>query len=117
MSEPINDLISLNIVNNTNLPQKANILGGNQDPLGVPPHSIYQWDLSTEDYVGVTRVQIQIATPSHPSPILYTVSLANNNIQGVVVALNTLNKGIFQYYGTIVYVSNDYYIYNKITVA
>jgi hypothetical protein len=117
MSEPINDLISLNIVNNTNLPQKANILGGTQDPLGVPPHSIYQWDLSTEDYKGVTTVQIKIGTVPHPSTILYTVTLVNKNIQGVVVALNTLNKGIFQYYGTTLYVSNDYYIYDKITLA
>ena len=117
MGTPIKDFISLTIANNTSLPQKANILGGTQDPLNVPPHTLYQWDLITEDYIRVTSVAIQIATTSHPSAILYTVSLANNNIQGVVSSLNTLNKGIFQYDGTIVYVSSDYYIYNKIQIS
>ena len=116
MGLPILDTISVNVKNNTNLPQKVNLLGGTQDPLGVPPHLLYQWDLSTETYFGSVTASILISSTANPIPVLYTVAVNGYNIQAVTFALNSLNLGLFQISGNIIYVSNDFYIYGALTV-
>jgi streptogramin lyase len=117
MGLPINDTLNVRVINNTNLPQRVNILGGSQDPLSVPPNKIYEWDLSGETYVGTITAKIVISNTSSPTPVTYTVQVTQYNIQGVVSALNTLKKGFFQLSGTIIYVSNDYYIYGALSVS
>ena len=116
MGLPILDTISVNVKNNTNLPQKVNLLGGTQDPLGVPPHLLYQWDLSTETYFGSVTASILISSTANPIPVLYTVTVNGYNIQAVAFALNSLNMGLFQISGNIIYVSNDFYIYGNLSV-
>jgi surface protein len=115
-SLPIDNSISLNLKNNTNLPQRVNILGGTQDPLAVPPHRLYQWDLSSESYNGNLNVTILISNTSNPTPVANTVAVNGNNIQAVLFALNSLNKGFFQVSGNVIYVSNDYYIYGALSL-
>ena len=110
------ETISLNVKNNTNLPQNANMLGGTQDPLGVPPHTLYQWDLTGESYYGNVSVSIVISSTSNPTPVVYTVPVNGYNINAVLGALNSLGLGIFQVSGNIIYVSNDYYIYGALSV-
>ena len=116
MREPIDSSIALNVKYNTSLPQRVNILGGTQDPLGVPPHIIYEFDLSGETYVGNVNVSIVISNTSNPTPVTYTVKVNGDNIQAVAIALNTLNQGFFQTSGNTLYVSNDYYIYGALSL-
>jgi len=113
---PINDSISINVKNNTTLPQKVNMLGGTQDPLGIPPHRIYEWNLSTETYFGSVSATILISTTLNPTPVAYTVSVNGYNIQSVAFALNSLNMGVFQISGNLIYTSNDFYIYGDLSV-
>jgi surface protein len=117
MVNSIKDTINVRVRNNTALPQNVNILGGTSDPLGVPPSILYQWDLSTEVYFGSVTASIAISTTANPTPVTYTVQVNGYNIESVVFALNTLNFGVFQYSGDIVYVANDFYIYGVLQVG
>jgi surface protein len=112
----IKDTINVRVVNNTAFTQSVNLLGGTSDPLGIPPHLLYQWDLSGETYFGTVTVDIVISSTANPTPIIYTVPVDGYNIQAVAFALNTLNLGNFQVNGNIIYVSNDFYIYGALTV-
>jgi len=112
----IKDTISVRVRNNTAFAQNVNLLGGTADPLGVPPHILYQWDLSTENYFGSVTATIVISTTANPTPVTYTVPVDGYNIQAVVFALNSLNLGTFQVSGNIIYVSNDFYIYGALTI-
>jgi len=112
----IKDTINIRVVNNTAFAQSVNLLGGTADPLGIPPHLLYQWDLSGETYFGTLTVDIVISSTANPTPVTYTVPVEGFNIQSVAFALNTLNLGNFQVNGNIIYVSNDFYIYGALTV-
>jgi surface protein len=117
MVNSIKDTINVRVRNNTALPQNVNILGGTSDPLGVPPSLLYQWDLSAENYFGSVTASIVISSTANPTPTTYTVQVDGYNIESVVFALNTLNFGVFQYSGDIVYVANDFYIYGALTIS
>ena len=117
MAREIKDTISVRVRNNTAFAQNVNLLGGTSDPLGVPPSLLYQWDLSSEVYFGSVTASIVISNTSNPTPVTYTVQVNGYNIQSVVIALNTLNLGFFQYSGDIIYVSNDFYIYGVLQVG
>ena len=112
----IKDTINVRVSNNTAFAQSVNLLGGTSDPLGVPPHLLYQWDLSTETYFGSVTATILISTTANPTPVLYTVPVNGYNIEAVAFALNSLNLGTFQVSGNIIYVSNDFYIYGALTI-
>ena len=112
----IKDTISVRVRNNTAFVQNVNLLGGTADPLGVPPHILYQWDLSSETYFGSVTATIIISTTANPTPVTYTVPVNGYNIQAVAFALNSLNLGTFQVSGNIIYVSNDFYIYGALTI-
>jgi hypothetical protein len=109
--------INIGVRNNTSLPQNVNLLGGTSDPLAIPPSLLYQWDLSSEVYFGSVTASIVISNTSNTTPVTYTVQVNGYNIQSVVTALNTLNMGVFQYSGDIIYVSNDFYIYGVLQVG
>jgi surface protein len=111
------DEIALKLINNTAYPQIANILGS--VPNLISPNTntnLYVFDLSTEDYMSLSDISIGISNTSNPTIVNYNVPLLSNDIQGVVQALNSLNMGIFQFYGTSVYVSSGYYIYGALNV-
>jgi len=112
----IKDTINVRVQNNTAFVQSVNLLGGTSDPLGVPPHLLYQWDLSTETYFGSVSATIVISSTANPTPVIYTVPVDGYNIEAVVFALNSLNLGAFQVSGNIIYVSNDFYIYGALTI-
>jgi surface protein len=112
----IKDTINVEVVNNTAFVQNVNLLGGTSDPLGVPPHLLYQWDLSTETYFGSVTAEIVISSTANPTPVTYTVQINGYNIEAVAFALNGLKLGVFQVSGDIIYVSNDFYIYGNLSV-
>lgn len=117
MLREIKDTINVRVRNNTAFAQNVNLLGGTSDPLGVPPSLLYQWDLSTETYFGSVTATIVVSTTSNPTPVTYTVQVNGYNIQSVAFALNSLNVGVFQVSGNIIYVSNDFYIYGALSVG
>jgi surface protein len=116
MIKQIKDTINIRVRNNTSLPQNVNLLGGTSDPLAIPPSLLYQWDLSSESFFGSVTASIIISNTSNTTPVTYTVQVNGYNIQSVVFALNTLNLGVFQYSGNIIYVSSDFYIYGNLTI-
>jgi surface protein len=116
MIRQIEDTINIRVRNNTSLPQNVNLLGGTSDPLAIPPSLLYQWDLSSESFFGSVTASIIISNTSNTTPVTYTVQVNGYNIQSVVFALNTLNLGVFQYSGNIIYVSSDFYIYGNLTI-
>lgn len=117
MVKQLKDTINVRVQNNTSLPQNVNLLGSTSDPLAIPPSLLYQWDLSSESFLGSITVSIVISSTLNPTPATYTVQVNGNNVSSVVFALNTLNLGIFQYSGNIVYISNDFYIYGLLEVS
>ena len=117
MLTEIKDTINVRVRNNTAFAQNVNLLGGTSDPLAVPPSLLYQWDLSNETFAGTLTAKIIVSNTSNPTPITYTVQVTQLNVSGVAYALNTLNLGVFQVNGNIIYVSNDYYIYGALSVS
>lgn len=110
--------INLRIVNNTALPQPISILGivPNQNTANNN-NILYEFDFTGQSFVGVTTVNINIANTSNPTVIINTASVTSQSIIGVVDGLNTLNQGLFSYYGSKIYVSSNYYIYSNISIA
>jgi hypothetical protein len=112
----VNQNINLRLQNNTALPQDINLFGNIPNINSANNlNTVYEWDLTGENYFGST-VAISISSTENPTPISYTVNLIGNNIQQVADALNTLNLGIFQVSGNIIYVLNDFYIYGSLGV-
>jgi hypothetical protein len=96
---PYKESISLKIVNNTSLDQKIGLLGGNSTIYANSNNDVLvEWNLSTEPYSGNT-VTLETTIP-------VTVELKEQNIQGVVNALNSTGKAIFNYSGTTVYATS-----------
>lgn len=91
--------ISLKIVNNTSLDQNIGLLGGNSTIYANSNNNVLvEWNLSTEVYAG------NIVTLETTIPV--TVELKEQNIQGLVNALNTTGKAIFNYSGTTLYATS-----------
>ena len=110
--------INLKIVNNTALSQDVNILGIIQSTASANgSNALYEFDLTGQDYTGVTSITIQVSNTSDPTVNTYTIPLLTQNIQGVVDALNTLGQGNFSYQGSIVYAPSSYYIYGDLVVG
>jgi surface protein len=119
MSQQEKDIqIVLKVKNNTNFTQPVEVFSAiSNNNFSNNTNSIYTWDLTTENYIGSYNVTILISNTSNSTPIYYSVAIVGNNIQSVVDALNTLNQGLFQYSGTTIYVSNNYYIYGALEVV
>ena len=110
--------INLKIVNNTPLSQSVEILGIIQSTASANgSNALYEFDLSGQDFTGITNVTIDISNTSNPTAVSYTASVNTPNIQGVVDALNSLGQGKFSYQGSIVYAPSSYYIYGDLTVG
>jgi hypothetical protein len=108
---PIDDTINLKVVNNTPFTQPISILGGNQDPNATSPTILYQWDLSSENYVAVFNTALGvIGTPS----IYEVLGKKVDNIQDVLDNLNSFGLGTFKRSGNIIYISSNQYVFNKI---
>ena len=91
--------ISLKIVNNTSLDQKIGLLGGNSNIYANSNNNVLvEWNLSTADYSG-NEATLQTTIP-------ITVELQEQNIQGLVNALNTTGKAIFNSSGTTLYATS-----------
>lgn len=113
--KPFESQINLKVVNNTALSQPVSILGviSNIDNANNS-NKIYQYNLTGQNFTGITSVDIIISNTSNPLPITYSAPVTTQSLIGVVEALNSLNQGIFFYSGNIIYVSSSYYIYDKI---
>lgn len=109
--------INLSLVNNTTLAQTINIMGS-VTPQGFANNSndLYEYDLSSDSFTNLSSVTILIATSPDPTFVAYTAPVQSDNVEGIVYALNTLNKGIFQNSGDIVYVSGSDYSYSNLVV-
>lgn len=111
--------INLKIKNNTSLTQVINILG-----ITTPyfyanvSDTIYEWDLSTEDFLAVTNVLISYNLVAPPfSLFLPNATFTNYSIQGVVDTLNSFGIGLFNYSGTTIYVSSSIYNFGKLVIS
>lgn len=111
----IDDTINLNITNNTPFVQRVSILGGNQDPEATNPSTLYQWDLSSENYIGVTNTTLGLigSTPN----IYEVLDKKVDNIQDVVDNLNSFGLGTFMIQGNIIYIFSDTYVFGKIDLS
>jgi hypothetical protein len=106
--------INLKIVNNTTFPQEVNILGS--IPINDSANNVnilYNFDLSTENWVGVGRVRLNYASPSNPS-VIAIVPLTDLTISGVVNALNSFGLDLFYFSGTNIGVNSNTNVYLKI---
>jgi streptogramin lyase len=116
--KPLKSQINLRVINNTALPQPVSILGVVANSNSANNSNIlYEFNLTGQNFLTTTSVNINISNTSNPSIILYNAPVTTQSIQGVVDALNTLNQGIFSYSGSTIYVSSSYYIYSNISIA
>ena len=115
--KPLNTQINLKVVNNTALPQPVSILGvvANSDSANNS-NLLYEFDFTGQSFIGITSLNISISNTSNPTVVVNSAQVLTQSIQGVVDALNTLNQGIFSYYGNIIYVSSSYYIYGALQI-
>jgi surface protein len=110
--------INLKITNNTSLVQQVSLLGAINNPNSANnANNLYSFDLSTQNFTSVNSVTITYYTPQNLTPVSVTVDVIQSDIDGVVQALNTLNIGIFNYSGFVIYVSSDAYIYTNIIIG
>lgn len=113
--------ISLLISNDLNRSATFSILGGTQDPSNGQANSktIYEWDLSGETFANTNVLTIQASTTLNPTVILYEVANqdgAITDLQTVVRLLNTLNLGIFNLDGNVLWIIDDLNIFGNINV-
>jgi hypothetical protein len=117
--KPLKTQISLRIKNNTNLPQPVEILSALSNPYTANnSKTLYKFDLSTEDFVGITKVNISYYIIPNPSGITSPdILLQTLSIAGIVSALNSLGLAIFSYSGTDIYASSDIYNFSNIVTS
>lgn len=113
--------ISLQIENNLNRNVKFSILGGTQDPSNgqANARTIYEWDLSAETFANTTVLSIEASTVTNPTVITYEVSNqdgAITDLETVVRLLNTLNLGVFNLDGNVVWIVDDINVFGNLEV-
>lgn len=113
--------ISLQIQNNLNRRAKFSILGGTQDPSNgqANARTLYEWDLTTETFANTTVLSIEASTVTNPSVITYEVSNpdgAIEDLETVVRLLNTLNLGVFNLDGNVVWIVDDINVFGNLEV-
>jgi hypothetical protein len=111
----LEDQINLKVVNNTGLSQPVSILGiVSNSNTANNNNLLYEYDLTGQNFTGITNVDIRTSNTLNPTPIVYSAPVTSQSIVGVVNALNSLNQGVFYNSGNIIYVSSNFYIYEKI---
>jgi hypothetical protein len=113
----ITDNITLKVQNNVRFQANVPILGGVQDPTNgqVNSNTLYEWDLSTETFVGITTVSLIVATVTNPTFQTYTQTVgAVTSVEQVVDILNSFNVGLFNFSGTTIWITNGINIYDKL---
>ena len=113
--------ISLIIKNNLNRNATFSILGGTQDPSNgqANARTLYEWDLSAETFANTTVLTIQASTVTNPTVITYEVSNqdgAITDLETVVRLLNTLNLGVFNLDGNVVWILDDINVFGDIDI-
>ena len=102
--------INLKIVNNTSLEQQVDILGIINSPNASNNlNTTFEWDFTGQTLGTSAQIGYEIP-PSSFIKSFYPLP----TIQGYVDALNTLGLGIFYFYGNIIYVNSNTYIFQRI---
>lgn len=91
--------INLKITNNTSLPQVAELFNPLQNPT---PTDIYEFDLSTETFIGIVSFAQRYLIPPNPSGFSFSGGTVSS-ISELVSILNTANIGIYSFIGTTIY--------------
>ena len=100
--------IALQVRNDLALPTSLNVLGGTQDNSNQNnADTLYEWDLSTENFLNVDTLIIQSKLLGQPNFFLYASFIGNLSIAGVVSVLTSLNQGNFLSIGNVVYTYNN----------
>lgn len=115
---PHQDLIALEVTNNSTFPIESILLQGsnNANPSGAK--LLFPYNFATEDFIGVTGMNIEYALASNvANKIVLNTTLPENNLNGVLTALNELGIGVFFLNGTTIYTYSDFYIYYDINIV
>jgi len=100
--------IALQVRNDLALPTSLNVLGGTQDNSNQNnADTLYEWDLSTENFLNVDTVIIQSRFVGQPNFKNTASFIGNLSIAGVVSVLTSLNQGNFLSIGNVVYTYNN----------
>mgnify|MGYP003633015883 FL=1 len=113
--------ISLQIKNNLNRKVTFSLLGGTQDPSNGQANAktLYDWDLTAETFANTNVLTIEASTITNPTVITYEVvnqDGAITDLQTVVRLLNTLNLGVFNLDGNVVWILDDINIFGNISI-
>ena len=110
--------IALAITNDLALTVSLNVLGGVADENNQNnADTLYEWDLSSENWVNVDTVIIQSRLTGQVNFLNYSTSITNLSPNGVALALSTLNLGNFLAQGNIVYTYNRDIEFGTITLT
>lgn len=100
--------IALRVNNDLSLITSLNVLGGVQDNSNQNnADTLYEWDLSSEDFLNVDTVIIEAKLSGQVDYVRYPTFIGNLSVQGVANTLSTLNLGNFLSIGNIVYTYNS----------
>jgi hypothetical protein len=100
--------IALQVRNDLALATSVNVLGGVQDNSNQNnADTLYEWDLSTENFLNVDTVIIQSRFVGQPNFQNTASFIGNLSIAGVVSVLTSLNIGNFLSIGNVVYTYNS----------
>lgn len=100
--------IALQVRNDLALPTSLNVLGGTQDNSNQDnADTLYEWDLSTENFLNVDTVIIQSRLLGQVNFRNTASFIGNLSIAGVVNVLTSLNQGNFLSIGNVVYTYNN----------
>lgn len=113
--------ISLNIQNNTDVPQQISIMGSPFNPLDTAnAKTEYRWDLTAFTFTTETNVSLQYRPATFSSFSLYQSILSTININGVLFALNALGIGYFYTYtsagSTYIATYNDNNVFGNLSI-
>jgi hypothetical protein len=110
--------IALSVTNDLAVPISLNVLGGTSDENNQNnADTLYEWDLSAENWVNVDTIIIQSRLAGQTLYQNYSTSLTNLSVQGVALTLSTLNLGNFLSTGNIVYTYNRDIQFGDITLT
>lgn len=110
------DLIALEITNNSDLPIDVKILQGNLKTLQHEAKNLYEYIMRNAEYNLANAITIDYYLASEPLNALQkTAPVLEQNINGILNALNSLNIGVFYIEGQSIYTYTDQYIYGLLS--